>query len=122
MRKYAEKFPEFKLSPDIKTIHDFNDQYITQMYKFKSALEYYQKSSSKFYLKTITTPTMIIQAANDPMVSPETWPIKSDLSNNVYFAGLKLGGHAGFVSNNHNLKNALLKLPETMVQYYRKFL
>lgn len=122
MKIYAEKFPEFRLRPHVKTIHEFNVEYITQIYKFKNALEYYQQSSSIFYLKKVNKPTLIIQAANDPMIPKETWPHKEHLSQTIHFFGLNSGGHAGFVGNNRNLRQAVLKLPRTMSQFYKKFL
>lgn len=122
MQQYAAKFPEFQLRPEVKTIDDFNDQYITQMYHFKNSLDYYRSSSSIKYLKKITTPCLILQAANDPLIPRHTWPQKKDLSTTIHFIGLNHGGHAGFVGNNHNFKKALLKLPKIVVQFCNNFL
>ena len=121
MKRYAEKFPEFKLNPNVKTMEDFNQEYITQMFNFKDSLEYYRETSSIYYLKNIHIPTMIIQAENDPMIPPSAWPAKENLSTNIRFIRLASGGHAGFVGKNRNFKKALLKLPEIMLQYYNKF-
>jgi len=75
MKQYAEKFPQnFSLHPEVKTMDEFNELYITQMYSFKNAMEYYAQSSSINYLKNITVPTLLIQAANDPMIPTLSWP------------------------------------------------
>ncbi len=122
MKSYAEKFPQnFSLHPEVKTMHEFNELYITQMYSFKNAMEYYAQSSSINFLKNITIPTLLIQAINDPMIPISSLPKQKQLSPTIRFVKLNSGGHAGFVSNNRNLKKALLKLPQIMVQYYRNY-
>jgi predicted alpha/beta-fold hydrolase len=121
MKQYAEKYPDLKWQK-VDSLDEFNDKYITQMYRFKSAIEYYQKSSSKFFIDKIKQPTMIIQSANDPMIPFDSWPDRVQLPDVIKFVGLNYGGHAGFVGNNEDLLAALLKLPKIMVQYYSKHL
>jgi len=120
MEKYAQLFPELEIQK-VSTLDEFNDKYITQMYKFRDAMEYYQKSSSKFFLDKITKPTLIIQSENDPMIPVESWPDKRLLPPNIKMFGLNYGGHAGFVGNDEDLVQALLKLPRIMVKYYNKY-
>lgn len=121
MKQYATQFPELNLYPNVKTMDDFNNLYITQLYQFRDSVDYYNQSSSIKYLKNIVTPCMIIQAANDPLIPAKTWPHQSDLSNSITFVGLQQGGHVGFIGNNHNFKKAILKLPRIMVQYLNLF-
>lgn len=122
MREYTEMFPELTYFKDVNTWQDFNNKYVTQMFAFKDALDYYEKASSIFYLSKITTPTMIIQSANDPMIPKESWPDKLILPPAIRFLGLRHGGHAGFMGNDSNLSRSLLKLPHIMVHYYNKFI
>lgn len=121
MKKYAERFPDLQWQK-VNSLDEFNDKYITQMYQFKDALEYYQKSSSKFFIDKIRKPTLIIQSANDPMIPAESWPEEQILPENVKMLRLNYGGHAGFVGGGDDLMQALLKLPKIMVQYYSKYI
>lgn len=76
----------------------FDDIYTGPVHGFKSASDYYQQSSSKQYLKNITTKTLIIHALDDPFMSPEILPDKDTIPENVQLEVSTCGGHLGFVS------------------------
>jgi uncharacterized protein len=92
--------------------------YITQIYKFKTALEYYNESSSIKFLKNITKPTLIIQTRNDPMIPISIWPRSVDLNENISFIESKYGGHVGFMTKNINIKKSLLDFPKDIVKFF----
>lgn len=107
-------FPEV-LSIDaikkIKRLIDFDTIYTAKAHGFKSALDYYEKSSCLQFLPNIKTPTLIINALNDSFLSPLCFPI-SDAKNNdfLYLEMPKYGGHVGFIDKHHiyyNEKRAL---------------
>ena len=82
----------------IKTFWEFDDIYTAKVNGFSSAQEYYAISSARGYLKDITTPTLIIQALDDPFMTPEILPTKEELSPSIELEVYPHGGHVGFVS------------------------
>ncbi|MFN8432363.1 MAG: alpha/beta hydrolase, partial [Spirosomataceae bacterium] len=57
-----------------------------------------QKASSKPLLSKIAVPTFIIQAENDPFLSPECLEISSVTENsNIRLILCAQGGHVGFM-------------------------
>jgi len=83
---------------NIKTFWDFDEAYTAPVHGFSSAQDYYEKSSSRQFLKDIQTPTLIIHAKDDPFMSPEIIPKKEELSQYVNLELLEHGGHVGFIS------------------------
>lgn len=123
MQAYATRFHNFKyfLNHRVETIDEFSQIYLCQVYDFKDANEYYQTASCKQYLKNITTPTMILQAENDPLIPVDSWPTKDDLNNYIKFVTTKSGGHVGFITPHPNYKKALLKMPKFVTDYLLQY-
>lgn len=82
----------------LKTFMEFDSAYTAPIHGFKSAQDYYTKSSSKQYLKFIKTPTLIIHAKDDPFMSQDVIPTEDELSSSIEFELTKKGGHVGFIS------------------------
>jgi len=81
----------------ISTIKDFDNAFTGPLHGFKDADEYYEKSSSIHYLNSINTPTLIINALNDPFLPKTCYPT-SHLKDHesIWFETPKHGGHVGF--------------------------
>ncbi len=84
---YNKKFTSF---------WDYDHQVVAPLNGFESAEDYYQKCSSRYYLNTITTPTLIIQATDDPFMNKEVLPREGELSHAVTLELNSYGGHVGF--------------------------
>ncbi|EJN17742.1 alpha/beta fold hydrolase, partial [Pseudomonas sp. GM80] len=56
-----------------------------------------RRASSRYFLGEIRTPTLIIQAADDPFVFPHSLPEADELSASTAFELQPRGGHVGFV-------------------------
>ena len=100
---YAKKFKKLRspLNIDIgslKSFWSYDDQVTAPLHGFSGAKEYYDRSSSRQYLKNIKTPTRIIHASDDPFMFKATVPDKSELSSSIDFLLTKNGGHVGFIS------------------------
>ena len=68
---------------------------------FSSAIDYYEKSSSLYFLPKITIPILIINALNDSFLSEASYPIQlAKNSENIHLITPKYGGHVGFVTQN----------------------
>ncbi|GAB3000433.1 hydrolase [Psychrosphaera aestuarii] len=96
-----ERFP-VKVSAeqldDIKILTEFDEAVTAPINGFKSAADYYAKSSANKFLGSIATPTLVIHAKDDPFMSAEVIPNEGMLSNAVRFELSKSGGHVGFIS------------------------
>jgi predicted alpha/beta-fold hydrolase len=77
----------------IKTFKQFDDRYTASLHGFKDANDFYSRSSCDQYLKDITIPALIVNAANDPFLTPGCYPKDVD---NIYLEIPKRGGHVGF--------------------------
>lgn len=85
----------------IKTLMEFDDHFTGPVHGFKNALDYYEKSSAIRVIKNITTPTLLVNAQNDPFLSPECFP-SHELKDHgfVRMESPKHGGHVGFAQFN----------------------
>jgi len=81
----------------IRSFWEYDGQVVAGLYGFKDAQDYYGQSSSKQYLKSITTPTLIIHAKDDPFMTPQVIPSAEELSKAVRLEVTTGGGHVGFV-------------------------
>lgn len=96
MALYPEQL-EAETFQSIKTIRDFDDAYTAPSNGFQSAEDYYTKCSSVFGLQHIKVPTLIINAQDDPFLSPQCFPFEEANSNpNLHLYTPKYGGHVGF--------------------------
>ena len=82
----------------IQSFWQYDEQVVAKLHGFLSAEDYYQQSSSRYYLSTIATPVLLIQAEDDPFMTPDVIPHVNELSTNVMMELTKGGGHVGFVT------------------------
>ncbi len=102
-KTYIEKFKTVKspLNVDVnqlKSFWDYDDKVTAPLHGFSGAQDYYDKCSSKQFLKSISVPTRIIHSSDDPFMFESTSPVDEELSSSVDFLLTKNGGHVGFVS------------------------
>ncbi len=100
----------------LNTFWEFDDVYTAPIHGFKDAKDYYEKSSSKQFLKDIKTDTLIIHAHDDPFMTPEILPKESELSTSVKLELYPNGGHVGFVGGSLFKPNYWLE--ERIVNYF----
>ncbi len=104
VNKTLSKFKDREAPINITDIKSWNtfllfDHHITApIHGFKSGNDYYEQSSSRQYLKKITTPTLLIHSKDDPFMSVDAIPNKDDLSESVTLELSDHGGHVGFIS------------------------
>ena len=87
----------------VKTLIDFDDRYTAPLHGFKNAIDYYQRCSSINFVESIKTPTLIVNAQNDPFLSEACYP-QQLLKNHpfVRFEYPGFGGHVGFAQFTKN--------------------
>lgn len=107
LKQKAEQYPDLvdlKKLEKIKTLYEFDDQFTARIHGFKNAKDYYEKCSSKKFITEIKSPTLILNAMNDPLLTKESKNISYiDVNPNVEVIITKEGGHVGY-SNFINTK------------------
>ena len=98
---HFEEAVKIKNLGDLSTIHSFwqyDDRVVAKLHGFADVHDYYQRSSSRRFLKSIAVPTLVIQAADDPFMTADVLPGLDELSPHVQFELTPHGGHVGFIS------------------------
>lgn len=83
----------------VRTIREYDDVITARYGGFRDADDYYARSSAGPLLTRIERPALILAAADDPMIPPDSvarWPLPS--SGLVQREMLSTGGHVGFVA------------------------
>lgn len=81
------------------SIRAFDEYFTAPLHGFDGANDYYKKNSSKYFLEGIQIPTLILNASNDPLLTPENLKNKHHPSN-IEYEITKHGGHVGFAEFN----------------------
>ncbi len=85
----------------IKTFKEFDDRYTAPMFGFSGAEDYWRKASSKPFLASISIPTLLVNAADDPFLTDLCYPTEEAKNNPGFFLEIpKFGGHVGFMAFN----------------------
>lgn len=87
-----------KILKKIRTVVEFDEHITAPQHGFESAMDYYIKSSSRYYLEHIQVPTLIIHAKDDPFMTEDLIPNYDEISPLVRMEVYDKGGHVGFVS------------------------
>ena len=80
-----------------KTFAEFDDAVTAPLHGFAGKDDYYDKCSSVNFLKHIERPTLIVNALDDPFMTPDVIPQPEALSENVTLEVSEHGGHVGFI-------------------------
>ena len=107
LRATLQKRHEATLVPDdidvskvssFSTFWEFDTEVTAKMHGFEDAHDYYQKTSSRPFLKTIAKPTLILHASDDPLMTEDMIAKAEELSPYLTLELSQQGGHLGFVS------------------------
>jgi uncharacterized protein len=102
-RSYRAKLPSHTMpvNPErldaLDSFRKFDNEVTAPLHGFLDVDDYYGRSSSRQYLQAITTPTLILHAADDPFVPGDAIPTDSELGSGVTLELSRHGGHVGFV-------------------------
>lgn len=81
-----------------RSFWEFDTVFTAPLHGFASALDYYERASSRPLLGAIRRPTLIINSADDPFMRPEILPAPAELAPEVTAEVADRGGHVGFVA------------------------
>lgn len=105
--RVIEQFPEVAERVDLaavlrsRTFREFDDTATAPLHGMHDADDYYATCSSIDYLGRITTPTLALNAEDDPFLPAEVLPVaKRRASSWVDFRTTRNGGHVGFIAGN----------------------
>jgi uncharacterized protein len=81
----------------VKVWKDFDDHFSAQLGGYRDAEDFYQKASAKNFLSGLKRPLLLVNAENDPLLTPGCSPQHIAHENPYFFLeNSRLGGHVGF--------------------------
>jgi predicted alpha/beta-fold hydrolase len=102
-RSIRRKFNRFTAAFDweralkARTFAEFDDAVTAPLHGFLNKDDYYDRCSSARYLDRITRPTLIVNALDDPFMTPDVVPDEGIVSDAVTLELSEAGGHVGFI-------------------------
>ena len=81
----------------LRTFRSFDDRVTAPLHGFAGVDDYYTRSSSRQYLRSIHTPTLVIHALDDPFMFPDVVPDSNEISPAIELQLSAKGGHVGFI-------------------------
>lgn len=101
VRSKARTFPgqlDMAGARAIRTFEEFDGRLTAPIHGFRDAMDYWTQSSARQYLARITVPTLLLNARNDPFLTPECFPFSEAESSPTFFLEApESGGHVGFL-------------------------
>ncbi len=100
IRHKARQFPGRLDVSKLKLVrrwYDFDEYFSAPICGFNSADEFHQQASAKNFVAGTRIPTLLVSALNDPILTPECFPV--EIAREHPFFHLELsseGGHCGF--------------------------
>lgn len=91
------KLGSVKTLSKMRTFWEFDDRVTAPLNGYLNVDDYYRRASSRYFLGTIDTPTLIIQSTDDPFVFKHSIPETSELSPCTQLELHAKGGHVGFL-------------------------
>ena len=97
-RIMPEVFPERDLG-GVRNIWQFDEEITAPAFGFRDAADYYRQCSAAAFVGRIRTPTLIIQAKDDPFIPFEAFDVADlDANPSVALASPPHGGHVAFLA------------------------
>ena len=81
-----------------QTFAEFDDAVTAPLHGFSGKDDYYDRCSAGHFLSRIEKPTLILNALDDPFMTPDVIPAPEDIGDHVTLEISKHGGHVGFVN------------------------
>jgi predicted alpha/beta-fold hydrolase len=106
IREKVQRFPG-RIHADglaqMRSFREFDQSYTAPIHGFSSAEDYWAQCSCSSVLTNITIPTLLINAKNDPFLTPSCFPLEAARRNpQLHLETPQHGGHLGFVQFKDN--------------------
>lgn len=81
----------------VRKWRDFDEFFSAPVNSYADADDFYTQASAVNFMSGITVPTLLLNAQNDPLLSPECSPVwLAENHRHIYLETPKTGGHVGF--------------------------
>ena len=106
----------------IRQLREFDELITAKAHGFDGAMDYYLRCSAMPLLPSITQPTLIIHAQDDPFMDSHVIPDVSQLPANIEYQLTEYGGHVGFVGGSALRPKMWLeaRIPDWLTPYLDK--
>ncbi|MGA0559303.1 YheT family hydrolase [Larkinella sp. VNQ87] len=100
LQQKADRFPgqlDMTRLRDVRLWRDFDDRFSAPVNGYRDADDFYTQASAVNFMTGIAVPALLVNAQNDPLLSPECSP--ADLAEKhplIFLETPKTGGHVGF--------------------------
>ncbi|MDA0836167.1 MAG: alpha/beta fold hydrolase [Planctomycetota bacterium] len=85
----------------MRSFREFDDAYTGPSHGFRDAEDYWAHCNCLQFLPNIERPTLLINAADDPFLPPECFPLDEAKKSTAFHLEVpERGGHVGFISLN----------------------
>ena len=82
----------------IRSFQEFDGRYTAPLHGFRDADDYWKRASSRQFLPGIAVPTLILNARNDPFLTPDSLPFaEAEANPSLFLEAPESGGHVGFL-------------------------
>jgi predicted alpha/beta-fold hydrolase len=95
----AKRFPGLLDAEAIRaatTFREFDTLVTAKLHGYRDAEDYWTRTSSKPLLRHVSTPTLVLNAKNDPFLPACVLPKAQEVSSSVILQQPETGGHVGF--------------------------
>ena len=101
-----------------RNLYEFDNVFTAPLHGFKNTDDYWARASAKPHLRSISIPTLLVHARNDPFVPAWSLPTQSEVGAHVTLWQPATGGHVGFTAGPP--PGHLRSLPETLGPWLAK--
>lgn len=109
----------YEKTQDVSSLREFDETFTAPFFGFHSARDYYRSASSVHRLLEIRTPTLIVNALDDPIVHKDCIPYtEAYLNPYVVLSTTSLGGHLGWFTPKGNRHRWF---PEMIASFFDAF-
>ena len=103
-----------------KTFDEFDDSVTAPLHGFDGKQDYYDRCSAVNFLAAIERPTLIINALDDPFMTPDVIPSADRLSEAVTLELALNGGHVGFIDGGYPWRPSFF-LPSRIMTFLESY-
>lgn len=96
-REFARDNEEQRIASEVRSLWEFDERLTAPRGGFASAADYYVSNSARNYLDAVAIPTLLLHAADDPIVPMQSYEAYRWRRNRRLLAVIQdKGGHVGF--------------------------
>jgi predicted alpha/beta-fold hydrolase len=88
----------------MRTIREFDERFTAPLHGFRDADDYWERSSSRQFLPAIRVPSLLLNAGDDPLLAPDSYPFpEAEAHALLHLEVPRWGGHVGFLDLHRGL-------------------